>query len=125
MKLLPLGVTIVATLMIIFGTAEIATGFRHRFLGISTSANLNATLAGAGIGALYLVAGLLVMTMKRRAVDLVLVCLAFVIVGRCIMVFTGVFPVNSPEQTFAIVAGTSIAILFAIYIGLNRKLFVR
>ena len=33
----PLGITIVAILMILFGLAEIVTGFTHNFFGVSTT----------------------------------------------------------------------------------------
>jgi len=39
------------------------------------------------------------------------------------MVLTGVYPIGVGYQTFAIIAGTSIVIFFAIYIGLNLKHF--
>jgi hypothetical protein len=35
----PLGITVVAVLMIVFGLAEVATGFTHDFLGIIITAN--------------------------------------------------------------------------------------
>jgi hypothetical protein len=107
--------------MILFGFAELVTGFTHNFFGISTTPGLISAYLAAGIGALYAVAGFLILTMRKWAAGLALVCLAIVILGRVALVVAGLFPVNSFEQTFAIVAGTSIAIIFAIYIGLKWK----
>jgi len=36
-KEVPFGIVFVAVLMILFGLAEVVTGFRHHFSGISTS----------------------------------------------------------------------------------------
>jgi hypothetical protein len=120
----PLGITIVAVLMILFGLAEIATGFTHNFLGQISIADIAlSTYLGAGIGALYALGGLFILTMRKSAAALALICLAVVIIGRIAFVATGLFPLNSFEQTFAIVAGTTIAIIFTIYIGLKWKSF--
>jgi hypothetical protein len=120
----PLGITIVAALMILFGVAEIATGFTHNFLGqISISDAALSTYLGAGIGALYAFGGLFILTMRKSAAGLALICLAVVIIGRIVLVATGLFPLSSFEQTFAIVVGTTVAIIFAIYIGLKWKTF--
>jgi hypothetical protein len=57
----PLGVTIVALLLIIFGIAEIGTGFSHNFFGISTSVSSIFTLLGIALGSFYAIAGLLIL----------------------------------------------------------------
>ena len=119
----PRGITIVAILMIIFGLAEIVTGFKHNFFGVTTTLGAVSAFLGVGIGALYAVGGVLILTMKKWAAGLALGCLAVVIIGRVAMVVTGLFPLNSFEQTFAIVAGTVIAAVFAVYIGLKWKSF--
>jgi hypothetical protein len=46
----PRGILIVALLMILFGLAEVVTGFTHRFFGISTTEGVASTYAGAAIG---------------------------------------------------------------------------
>ena len=109
--------------MILFGAAEVITGFTHEFLGISTAAGAVSTLSGSGIGAFYTIAGLLILTMRRRAAAAALVCLLVVVVGRIALVVTGLFPVNSFKQTFAVTAGTGIATSFAIYIGWKWRAF--
>ncbi len=53
--------------MIFFGLAEVITGFTHDFFGIKTSALNAATWLAALIGILYAAAGVLVLTMERRA----------------------------------------------------------
>jgi hypothetical protein len=119
----PRGITIIAILMILFGCAEMVTGFTHNFFGISTTRGIISTYSASGLGALYAVAGLLVLTMRRWAAGLALVCLVVVIVGRIALVATGLFPVSSFEPTFAIVVGTSIAAAFAAYVGSKWSLF--
>jgi hypothetical protein len=105
--------------MILFGLAEMMMGFTHDFFGISTASTSISTYADAAIGAFYVIAGLLISTMKRDAAALALVLLAADIVGRILLVITGSYPTNSFEQAFAIVAGTLIAAIFAIFIWLE------
>jgi len=119
----PRGITIVAFLMILFGVAEVITGFRHNFFGVSTTLGTVSEYTSAGIGILYAAGGVLILTMRKWALVIAIIFLAIVIVGRVALVVTGLFPVNSFKQTFAIIAGTTIAVIFAIYIWLKRKLF--
>ena len=52
------GIMVVAVLMIVFGLAEIATGFTHNFLGlVSTVTATASTYGGVGVGALYAIGG--------------------------------------------------------------------
>ena len=108
--------SIVALLMILFGLAEVVTGFSHKFLGIRTADVTTASYAGAAIGLLYATAGLLVLTRKKPAVALAVALLFVVISGRIAMIVTGLYPIDSFKQTGAIILGTSIAVAFAIYI---------
>ena len=105
--------------MILFGVAEVITGFTHKFFGISTALGAVSELLASGIGSLYAIAGLLLLTMRRRAAAVALACLLVVIVGRIAMVLSGLFPVDSFEQTFAMTVGSAIAAFFAVYIGWN------
>jgi hypothetical protein len=45
------------------------------------------------------------------------------IVGRISLVATNLYPLNSTENVIGIVAGTAIAAIFAIYIGMKWTLF--
>jgi len=117
------GIATVAILMILFGVAEIVTGFTHNFFGVSTTRGAFSAYANAGVGALYAVAGVLILSMKKRFVAIALACLALDVVGRIALVATGLFPMNNFRQTGAIVAGTTIAIMFAAYIGSKWKQF--
>jgi hypothetical protein len=54
---------------------------------------------------------------------LALACLALVIAGRLALVATGLFPLGSFKQAFAIATGTAIAIGFAVYIGSKWRSF--
>lgn len=117
-------VDVVAVLMILFGIAEVVTGFRHDFFGIHTANVTMAAYLGAAIGVLYAVAGLLILTMKKTAVAFALVLLIVVIIGRIAMVVMGLYPIGSRLQLVAIALGTSIAAAFAIFIRLNWNVFV-
>jgi len=120
----PTGIVIVAVLMIVFGLAEIATGFTHNFLGVLSTASVAvSTFWGMGIGALYAIGGLFLLTMKRWAAIVAEACLIFVIIGRINFVAFGYYPLNSFLQSFSIIVGTALAIFFAIYIGAKWKYF--
>jgi hypothetical protein len=92
------GLTVIGVLMILFGGAEVITGFTHKFFGISTAIGVTSTFLASGIGTLYAVAGLLVVTMRRWAASLALACLVVVVAGRIALVVTGLFPLDSFEQ---------------------------
>ncbi|MGA2875958.1 MAG: hypothetical protein ABSE82_10540 [Nitrososphaerales archaeon] len=120
----PAGIVIVAVLMVVFGLAEIATGFTHNFLGLLSTASVAvSTFWGMGIGALYAIGGIFLLTMKRWAAIVAEACLIFVIIGRINFVAFGYYPLDSFLQTFSIVVGTALAIFFAIYIGVKWKSF--
>jgi hypothetical protein len=119
----PRGITIAALLMVLFGLAEVVTAFTHDFLGISTSSSNIFTFSAAAIGAFYVAAGLLILTMKKWAAALAIALLAVDIAGRIALVVAGLYPTNSLRQTFAIIVGTGIVAIFALYIGLRWKFF--
>ncbi len=119
----PLGITLVTVLMFIFGVAEVATGFTHNFLGLIFTAPAKlATYGASGIGALYALAGLLLI-MRKQTARPSLACLVVVIICRISVVISGLYPANSFLQTFSIIMGKAITIVFAIYIGLKSKSF--
>jgi hypothetical protein len=123
-KTRPLGILIVAVLMILFGLAEVATGFTHNFIGqVSTSTASLSTILGVTLGAFYFFAGLLLLTMRRTAAYIAIVLLCGDVLGRVGMVLAGLYPVDSFKQTFAIVVGTLIAVFFAFYITVRMKTF--
>ena len=115
---------IVAALMIIFGIAEVFTGFRHTFFGVHTSYVAAATYLGAGIGVLYLLAGALILTTKKSAAALALGLLGAVIIARIAMVVFELYPTDSGSQLFAIVLGTMIACAFFVVVALKWDSFV-
>jgi hypothetical protein len=120
----PTGIVVVAILMIIFGLAEIATGFTHNFLGLVSTATENAsTYGGVGVGALYAIGGCFLLAMKKWAAIVAEVCLILVVIGRVSLVALSFYPLNSFLQTFSIILGTALAIFFAIYIGVKWKYF--
>jgi hypothetical protein len=120
----PIGILIVAVLMVLFGLAEVVTGFTHNFLGLVSTAAANAsTYGGAGIGSLYAIGGCFLFAMKRWAAIVAEVCLVLVVIGRISLVIFGLYPLNSSLQTFSIIVGTALAIFFAIYIMAKWKSF--
>ena len=123
-KTRPLGILIVSVLMILFGLAEVATGFTHNFIGqVSTSTVSLSTILGVTLGAFYFLAGLLLLPMRRTAAYIAIVLLCGDVLGRVGMVLAGLYPVDSFKQTFAIVVGTLIAAFFAIYIAMRLMVF--
>lgn len=115
------GIVTVAILMVLFGLAEMVTGFTHNFFGVSTTRGAFSAYANAGIGTLYAVAGILTLSMKKRRIAMALGCLALDVIGRIALVVTGLFPVNNFRQTGAMVAGTAVVIIFAAYIWSEWK----
>jgi uncharacterized membrane protein len=119
----PRGIIIVAMLMIAFGLAEVTTALTHDFFRLSIPKGMTSTYASAVIGVVYAMAGLLILSMRKRAAALAIVLLIADIIGRIAMVVTGLYPVDSFRQTFAIILGTFIVAVFAIYIRLNLSSF--
>jgi hypothetical protein len=118
------GITFVAILMMLFGLAEVATRFTHNFLGrISITDVTLATYGATGVGALYAIGGLLLLTMRKRAAELAMICLILVIFGRVILVLTGLYPVTSFLQDISIFIGTALAVIFAVYVWLRWDVF--
>jgi hypothetical protein len=119
----PRGIIFVSILMVLFGIAEISTGFTGSFAGvISAHTTQSYTLASAAIGSFYAAAGLLILTMRRWAAALAVLLLAADVLGRFALVATGLYPFSGLDAV-GIVAGTAIAAAFALYIALNRKKF--
>ena len=119
----PLGVKIVALAMIIFGILEMVTGFTHNFFGVITEQSVTASYLGVALGACYFLGGALVLTARKWGAAVAVLLLALGVVGRIFMVLTGLFPIDTFKQTFSIIAGTSIAFIFAIYISIRWKSF--
>ena len=119
----PVGIAVIGCLMIVFGVAEIATAFTHNFFGISIARSAMSTYLGASIGALYSIAGILVLTMRRWAAALAIIALVLDVVGRIAMAAAGFYPLTSSKQIGSIIAGTAIAAAFAIYVGFKWRSF--
>lgn len=119
----PRGTIIIAFFMVLFGLAEVVTGFTHNFFGITTSSASIFTYSAAAIGAFYILAGLLTLTMRKWAAALAIVLLGADIIGRSALVVVGFYPTGSLENILAIIGGTVIVVIFAIYIGWKWKTF--
>jgi len=120
---IPTSIAVVAALRILFGGAEVVTGFRHTFFGLVTSEGFFSTVVVAAIGALYVTAGVLVLSMRRWASRLAVAFLVLDIIGRISLVLTHAFPVDSSMQRFSIVGGTLIVAIFAAFVVWKRKEF--
>jgi hypothetical protein len=107
--------------MIVFGAAEVATGFRHEFFGLATAHSAASTPLGVSIGLLYIIAGVLVHTMNRTAARLAVIALVLDVVGRIVMVFAGLYPLTTARQMLSILVGTAIAAGFAVYVSLASR----
>jgi hypothetical protein len=119
----PLGIIVAAAFTVIAGLAEVVTGFTHNFFGITTSSVTVFTYSAAVIGLFYLAAGLLILTMRRWAAALALMLLGADIVGRLVLVVTGLYPTDSLKNTLSVIAGTVLVALVALYIGWKWKSF--
>ena len=119
----PTGILLASVLMVLFGLAEIATAFSHNFLGITTSQVSAEDYSSALIGSFYILAGLFVLTMKKWGAYLAILFLIADILGRLGLVASGLYPLNTAENTFGIVAGTLIAFIFLVYIYVKRRIF--
>ncbi len=120
---LPRDILIIATLMMLFGLAEVKTGFSHEFFGLTTTQASLSTYLGVTIGLFYFFGGLFILFGRKWAAALAIILLVGDIIGRIFMVLDGLFPLTSFLQTFSIIAGTAIAAFFAVYIGLKWKSF--
>lgn len=119
-----LGIMVVAALMVLFGIAEMATGFTGNFVGIlSIDQSAVSTYGAVIVGALYAAGGLLLLPLRKREARVSLVCLLLVIVGRATLVLIGAYPFVSALQIVSILVGTAIAVIFAVYIKLSWKGF--
>jgi hypothetical protein len=119
----PFGILVAAVFTVIAGLAEVVTGFTHTFFGITTSSITVFTYSATVIGLCYLAAGLLILTMRRRAAALALVLLGVDIVGRLVLVVTDLYPTDSLKNTLSVIAGTVLVALVALYIGWKWKSF--
>ncbi len=120
---IPRSLLVIAVLMVLFGLAEIVTSFTHSFFGLTTSQVLFSTVLGVILGACYLASGLLLFTGSRWAATVAIFLLCVDVIGRIAMVLTGLYPLGSFRQGFAIVVGTALAACFAAYIAVRRKSF--
>ncbi len=111
--------------MIVFGIAEVVTGLNHNFFGVTTTQGSASARIGVTLGLLYFAAGVLTSTMRRWAAWLAIGCLVVDVIGRLAMVVTGLYPTSSVKQVLAIVVGTALAGLFALYIWHKRDSFQR
>ncbi|GAB2725651.1 hypothetical protein ACX801_24245 [Arthrobacter bambusae] len=106
-------VFVVAVLMIIFGFAEVVTGFAHDFVGLVTAADALTTVMGVGLGLCYVAGGTLLLWFTRGTVLAAVLLLLVDILGRIAMTLSGMYPVDTPKQVIGIVGGTFVAVIFA------------
>jgi hypothetical protein len=80
-------------------------------------------VSAAVIGVLYVAAGLLILTMRKLAAAIAILLLGAEIAGRIALVVLDLYPMTSFNQSFAIVVGTTIAAVFAVYVGSKWRVF--
>ena len=114
-------VLIIAILMIIFGLAEVITGFRHEFFGLVTSEENFTTIVGVILGLSYFFAGITLLIYKRWSLNITIVLLLIDISGRLLMMITGMYPMDSVFQASGIIIGTLIATSFLVIVVLKRR----
>jgi hypothetical protein len=115
------GIAIVAILSVIFGLIEIDTAFTHNFAGIvSTAQGETSACWSAVIGSCYAFAGLFLWTRRKWGASLAIGLYGVDVAGRIGLVATGLYPLSSVENQVAIVSGTAIAILFALYVAIKK-----
>jgi hypothetical protein len=119
----PRDIVIVSGLMIIFGSAEVTTAITHNFFGVTTSEGTASAYVGVVIGLLYIAAGVLILPMKRQTSALAIAFLLADVIGRVAMIVTGLYRLESVKQTVAIILGTLIVVVFAVYIRLRWDSF--
>ena len=108
--------------MVVFGLAEIVTGFTGNFVNLLTlTPNIISTYSAVIIGTIYAIGGLFLITMKKQNAKYALDCLYVVIAGRVLVVLTGLYPLNSVLQVLGIIVGTGLAVIFALYVRASLK----
>src|SRR5258706_7608420 len=112
----PLGITIVAVLMLIFGSAEVITGFRHEFFGLTTAQVNISTYLGVALGLFYFIGGLLILTKKKKAAITAIVFFCGDMIWRIAMIVAGLLPLKLFLQTFSIIFCTAPPAFFPIYL---------
>ena len=112
---------IFSVLMIVFGIAEIRTGFRHEFFGLTTTQILITSIVSFTLGSCYMFSGIFLMVLRKWSLSVSFVLLIVDVIGRLLMMFSGMYPMDSALQTFAMITGTTIAALFGVYVFIKRK----
>lgn len=119
----PKGIMVAGALMVIFGIAEVATGFTGRFLGgISVATSTDYTVTAVATGACYSAAGLSVLTMKRLGAGLGIMFLCAELLGRIYLVSAGLYPLSGIDKS-SFIAGSIIALIFILFIISRWKSF--
>jgi hypothetical protein len=119
----PRGVLIAAALMVVFGIAEVTTGFTGHFVGgISVATSTEYTVAAAATGSCYSLAGVFVLTMRRWGAGLGITFLCAELLGRIYLVWAGLYPLSGIDES-SFFAGSIIAVLFVLYIGFGWNKF--
>jgi hypothetical protein len=111
---------VVALFMIMAGGAEVVTGVRHEFFGITTSRALVFTWSSVLIGLCYAASGVLVLTRGRTLAVFALVLLGLDFFGRIALVVAGLYPLDTQRNVLGIVAGTVLVAAMAVYVWATR-----
>jgi hypothetical protein len=111
-----LGLWITAVFTIVAGVAEIITGFRHEFFGITTSERRLFTFSSAPDWGVLRRFWSTILLGTRAAAGAALVLLSLDFVGRFALVASGLYPLTSRRNAVGIVAGTALVVVVAAYV---------
>jgi hypothetical protein len=111
------GLAAVAALMVLFGVAEVLTGVNVGWFALTFEIPRSPvfTAVGATVGALYVLSGLLLLSMRWPAAALATVLLGLIVAGRIAsLVLTGAYPIDSFLPALSVAIGTAIVVVFAL-----------
>jgi len=115
---------VISLLLIVFGIAEIITGIRHEFFGLVTTRDTITKIVGISLGTCYFFAGVFLIVHKKWSLNIALLLLVIDVIGRLIMSFSGMYPIESimSMQFVGMFGGTLIAIVFTVFVFIKRKI---
>jgi uncharacterized membrane protein len=116
-----LAIALVSVYAIVSGVGEVVVGVTGNFLSI-LSKNLSPSSATVLVGMFYILAGLSLLTMKKRGAVLSIVFLGAEVLGRLYLVMTGIAP-SKGADALKIAVGGAIALAIILYVRSQWKEF--
>jgi hypothetical protein len=118
-------VLIISILLIIFGTGETIT-----FLIDSIKSNNGLFISKIftipiSLGLIYFICGIILIPQKKWSLKISICLLILNIIIRIYMLFTKLFPTNTPFFVFGYTTGMSMVIFFIIFLFVRRNIFLK